>query len=79
MRMQDEQAKIVLSTRALLVCCSSSNILLTNNKLWLKFLYLIFDKQQKEIDIYLQNNIQSFVQICTTNQRLLKVINETVL
>lgn len=74
MRMQDEQAKVLLSNRSLLVCSSSSNILLTNNKLWLKFLYLIYDKQSKQIDIYLQNNLQSLIDICITNQRLLKVI-----
>ena len=37
MRMQDEQIKVLLSNRTLLVCCSSSNLLLTNEKLWLKF------------------------------------------
>lgn len=75
MRTQDEQTKSLLSARSLLVCCLSSNVLLTNEKLWLKFLYLMFDKQQNQIENYLQNNINSLVQICTANQRLQKVIN----
>ncbi|CAF2549669.1 unnamed protein product [Rotaria sp. Silwood2] len=72
MRMQDENTKQILSIRALLVCCLSSILLLTDEKLWLKFLYLIFDKQYKEIENYFNNNINSLVQICTTNQRLTK-------
>ncbi len=75
MRMQEEKSQTLLSVRALLVCCSSSNRLLTDKKLWLKFLYLIFDKQQNQVENYFQNNIDSLVQICTTNQRLEKVIN----
>jgi len=75
MRMQEEKSQTLLSARALLVCCSSSNRLLTDKKLWLKFLYLIFDKQQNQMENYFQNNIDSLVQICTTNQRLEKVIN----
>ncbi|CAF3563233.1 unnamed protein product [Rotaria sp. Silwood1] len=72
MRMQDENAKEILSNRALLVCCLSSNLLLTDEKLWLKFLYLIYDKQQKEIEDYFQNNANALVEICTTYQRLTK-------
>ncbi len=72
MRMQDEKNKNLLSIHALLLCCLSSNILLTNKKLWLKFLYLIFDKQLQQIENYFQNNINSLIQICTTNQRLQK-------
>ncbi len=75
MRMQDdEKNRIILSARSLIICSLSSNILLTNEKLWLKFLYFIFDKQQKQIEIYFQNNINSLIEICTTNQRLQKVI-----
>ena len=74
MRMQEEKAKIVLCARALLVCCLSSQLLLSDEKLWTKFLYLIFDKQQNEIENYFKNNVDSLVQICTTNQRLQKVI-----
>jgi len=77
MRMQEEKAKTILCARALLVCCLSSQLLLTDEKLWMKFLYLIFDKQQNEIENYLKNNADSLVQICTTNQRLQKVIIET--
>ena len=73
MRMQDNQLKLLLSSRALLVCCSSSNLLLIDKKLWLKFLYLIFDKQQNQIENYFLNNLDLLVQICTTNQRLRKV------
>jgi len=75
MRMQNEQTKSLLAARSLLVCCLSSNVLMINEKLWLKFLYLIFDKQQNQIENYLQNNIDSLVKICATNQRLQKVIN----
>jgi hypothetical protein len=74
MRMQDNNIKLDLSARALLVCCLSSNLLFINQKLWLKFLYLIFDKQQNEIENYFKNNIDSLVQICTTTQRLQKVL-----
>jgi hypothetical protein len=76
MRNQDEKNRIILSDYSLIICCLSSNILLTNNKLWLKFLYFIFDKQTKQIEIYFQNNINSLIEICTTNQRLQKVIIE---
>ncbi|CAF2053347.1 unnamed protein product [Rotaria magnacalcarata] len=72
MRMQDEQFKQTLSDRALLACCSSSILLSSDEKLWLKFLYLIFDKKPNEVENYLKNNVNSLVQICTTNQRLTK-------
>ena len=72
MRTQDEQTKNLLSARSLLVSCLGANVLLTGEKLWLKFLYLLFDKQQNQIENYLQNHVDSLVQICTTNQRLQK-------
>jgi hypothetical protein len=72
MRMQEDKTKTLLSARALPICCLSSNLLSTDEKLWLKFLYLIFDKQTNQIEIYFQHNIDSLVQICTTNQRLQK-------
>lgn len=75
MRTQDEQNKNVLAARSLLVCCSSSTLFSTNEHLWLKFLYLIFDQQRKQIDQYLQNNIEELVRICTNNQRLQKVLH----
>lgn len=74
MRMQDDKAKQMLSAQALLASCLSSNILLTDDKLWLKFLYLIFDKKHNEIEVYFKTNVDSLVKICTTNQRLTKVI-----
>jgi hypothetical protein len=74
MRMQEEKTKVTLCARSLLVCCSSTNLLSTDQKLWLKFLYLIFDKQQNEVENYLKNNIDLLMQISTTNQRLQKVI-----
>ncbi|CAF5141483.1 unnamed protein product, partial [Rotaria magnacalcarata] len=77
MRMQDEQFKQTLSDRALLACCSSSILLSSDEKLWLKFLYLIFDKKPNEVENYLKNNVNSLVQICTTNQRLTKLVPET--
>lgn len=73
MRMQDEKAKTILCARALLVCCLSSQVVLSDEKLWIKFLYLIFDKKKDEIENYLKNNVDSLVQICTTHQRLQKV------
>ena len=76
MRTQDDQSKSLLAARSLLVCCSSSILLSTNEQLWLKFLYLLFDRQKKQIDQYLQNNIEQLVRICTNNQRLLKVIHQ---
>lgn len=73
MRTQDDQSKGLLAARSLLVCCSSSILLSTDARLWLKFLYLLFDRQRKQIDQYLQNNIDELVRICTNNQRLQKV------
>ena len=75
MRMQDEQNKSLLAGRSLPICCLSADLLLVNAKLWLKFLYLIFDKQQKQIEHYLQNNVDVLVQICTSSQRLQRVIH----
>lgn len=73
MRMQDENLKKTLCAKALLLCCSSSNILSTDKRLWLKFLYLTFDKKQKEIEQYFNSNRDLLIQICTTNQQLQKV------
>lgn len=72
--MKDDKIKIILSNQTLIICCLSSNVILTNDKLWLKFIYFIFNKQHKQIENYFQQNINSLVQICTTNQRLQKVI-----
>ena len=73
MRMQDTSTKVLLCARALLVCCASRNLLGTDGKLWLKFLYQIFDKQQNEIEDYFQANVDALVQICTSEARLQKV------
>ncbi|UJR36911.1 hypothetical protein I4U23_029624 [Adineta vaga] len=72
MRMQDEKLKIMLCVRALLICCLSSQILSTDERLWIKFLYLIFDKQQKEIEKFFNNNVNLLIETCTANQRLQK-------
>ena len=74
MRMQDEKTKTILCGRALISCCLGSNVLLIDKKLWLKFLYLIFDKQHNQIDNYFKNNIDSLVRMCTENRRLQQVI-----
>ena len=73
MKMQDEQLKVTLCVRTLLICCLSAQLLSTDNKLWLKFLYLIFDKQPKEIQNFLQNHADALIQACMSNQRLQKV------
>ncbi|CAF1278175.1 unnamed protein product [Adineta ricciae] len=72
MKMQDEQLKFILCVRTLLICCLSAQLLSTDNKLWLKFLYLIFDKQPKDIQNFLQNHADALIQTCTSNQRLQK-------
>lgn len=73
MRMQETSTKVLLCARALLVSCASRDLLGTDEKLWLKFLYLIFDKQQNEIELYFQNNADALVKICTGEGRLQKV------
>ncbi|CAF1165471.1 unnamed protein product [Adineta steineri] len=72
MRTQDEKTKIMLCVRALLVSCLSSQLVLTDEKLWLKFLYHIFDKQQNEIENFFKNNVDLLVKACTENQRIQK-------
>lgn len=76
MRTQDDQSKSLLAARSLLACSSSSILLSTDERLWLKFLYLLFDRQRKQIDQYLQNNTEELVRICTNNQRLQQVIHQ---
>ena len=73
MRMQEEKTKVLLCARALLLCCSSAELLSTNEKLWLKFLYLIFDKQGSEVEKYFQTNKEQLIQMCTSQQRLQRV------
>lgn len=70
MRNQDEQIKFMLSTRTLILSSLSSITFLSSRQLWLKFLYLIFDKEQKSIENYFQTNRDQLIEICTNNQRL---------
>lgn len=74
MRMQEENVKVTLCVQALLICSLASQLLSTNDRLWLKFLYLIHDKKQSEVADFFKKNADQLVQTCTNSQRLQKVV-----
>ena len=73
MKNQDERIKSMLATQTLILCALSSITFLTSQQLWLKFLYLIFDKQPKSIETYFKNNQRQLIEISSNSQRLKQV------
>jgi len=72
MRMQEENAKISLCHRALLVASTGRVVLHCDEKLWWKFLFYIFEKKSTEIDSFISKNVESLVKICSDQRRFRK-------
>lgn len=73
MRMQEENAKISLCHRALLVASTGRVVLHCDEKLWWKFLFYIFEKKSTEIDSFISKHVESLVKICSDQRRFRKV------